>query len=144
MGSSWYGMKENDASLSGEVMMLLQSWTNSADSWSFAVEPAVCSCHLLLPLTLLYWEMEPTTSATSRSQEKEGRCKHLHWCRRHLALLSFNSNLVLWEVMIKGLFHLTYTAHSLSHHGSSSTREWIGITTSWSELACHLKPVSYP
>lgn len=66
-------MKENDAPLSGEVMTLLQSWTNSADSWSFAMEPAVCSCHLIVPLTVLYWEMVHHPNHLNHIQEPRER-----------------------------------------------------------------------
>lgn len=43
MENHWYGTRENDATLPGEVMKLLPrtSWSNSADSWGFAVEPTV-------------------------------------------------------------------------------------------------------
>ena len=43
MGNYGYGTRENDAMLPGEVMKLTLpgSWTNSSNSWSFALEPTV-------------------------------------------------------------------------------------------------------
>lgn len=109
-------MKESDASLSGEVMMLLQSWTNSADSWSFAIEqlspthtidctllgdgPSYLS-HIQEPRERRALQTPPPLLKTSR-----------------LVILQFKSSPLGSDP--KGPRSSHMHAHSLSHHGSSS------------------------